>query len=342
MSAENSAVVRQIVPQVVQLETYKAGCITSADALKMNQWTGPDIRVESNKGPTLPFKQLSDGSSLISADVAGLGLLRTLPPGSIVTYMETSRPVGQAQLDTLDEETPQGQARLAQIAKTETVAIVVDQTTGYTKLLGLRRSPREDESTEGQSYGSWGTYDDERGQPVSEKLVAVNILQRLFHPTKGNQATQMLSRGLIPYAQRDSNVTISEVGCSTHETPIDAVLLNFLQGDMEFVPPLMLTSSANMMVRVAYNPTLHNIGPLAQAGDEPQLDDAHLLALAYGTRARKIAKTNPLNLGGGTTEGFVLEAMVNTTIKVAESNAVQNGATAGHVQQDFRSAMGIR
>jgi hypothetical protein len=289
--------------------------ISPAGVLGMTHWEGSGDRNEAR----IPYRELSDGTSLVSLTGYTRAKLRDLAPGSIIAVSSTKKPT----INTVDADL---------VLLYETVAMVIEHNHEGTLLFGVVRQPRPNE----QYQGAWGQY--RVGDTIyREKDDAVDVLQRLFHPQKGIEATQMLST--VFSLTGNGNMSIASAGCFSHEKPKGAIPQNFLLGDTRMVPPIFIDKDdPTKMLRVRMNLEGTQLHPIVDlTGDT---DESHLLARAYTAKAHHIAYANPQGLGAGTKPERVLDALFDTTLTIAE--VAGNGGTVAQGQQILKGNLGLR
>ncbi len=275
----------------------------------------------------LHIADLPDGSFLYAVDHAVYALMREgLPPGSIIETGVMSRMI-------VSQDQIRGFLSFA------TVAIILRHELDKTVLLGLIRKPRPHEQARGMRQGAWGSYDVD-GTTYDEKDDARMALQRIFSPTTGIEGPQILSSIFQSktLTTGGSEQHIREAGCISHEQPMIAIPVNVFLGIATPINMVLTGQEQGRIIRVRLTADSNHLSPLASMGGD--VDEHHLLRMGLITRAEQIAESNPLGLGAGTDTGDVLEAMLETTVRLPEMAG--NGASMRDAAVVFKQTLGLR
>lgn len=288
-------------------------------------------------------RETGRGTSLISLNLAGRMALKDLAPGSIINLTA----VGSRDFTKLNDKDLQTFTRMFDAITT--VATVIAQTDQETELFGYVRQPRDEDKAKNRNQGMWGNYTiDNQGTVRDEKQDAMELLARLFHGEKGNEATNVMSTVFSATtgdpAQMDRTVTAE--GCNSHENPRATIGRNFLTG--YFAPRSISITSDNIFI--GGNPSTDKwaleanldlqggIQPLRHTNDFSNADESPLYVAGLESTAKQIAMKNPQGFGRGTQSGAVVEALLETATALPE---YADGKVADAVYV-FRRNLGLR
>jgi hypothetical protein len=301
---------------VATLDTINKHDFSPAGVLGMNKLMSESIHTQV---PEALGRTFENGVHLLTMDEAGRAILRTMSLGSIVSFLPQGFPLERITSRNIE-------ALLAY----ETLAIVIEHTVQGTILFGVTRKPRLEE----KSIGKWGTYQ-VNSQDYSEKTDAINALKRLFHPTEGIEASQMLSK--VFNLRSFSTETITSSGCYSHEKPKKAIPENFLLGFCKPTSALVISENSSLIMKCIRN--VNGILEPLDSNKKVTMPTDHLMAVAFLAQAESIAVTNPKNLGKGTDPLEIVEAMMQVTPTIVEIAA--NGGRVVDAQRELRSNLGV-
>lgn len=297
-----------------------------AGALGMNRIEIPSNILEAR----LRKRELPDGSLLAPLDYLLKAKLRELPRGSIVGFGN----IGQMQFDRLNEHD------VDLFLAREFIGIIADHTTHQTVLYGLMRSPRAGEAKQGR----WGTYVDDLGNTYRELDDAMTSLQRLFHPTQGVEPWQILSATINQQQLYASDQSLGSVGCGSHNSPKKELPRNALTEPFVFTPPFIIDldqkDTPGFVLHLGIDPATGGLVPLKSNSDPLLRQESHSNAFVLIAQAQKIARENPTNMGSGTEDVRVFNAILETTSALADLTG--NGAPVSEAQRVFKQHLGVR
>lgn len=268
----------------------------------------------------------SDGSHLYQMDQAVFAMLQAdVPSGSIIEVAVMHEP-------------PRTAARAQGFLAYATEAVVVAHHPGAIELIGLVRQPRAEEKAQGRQQGAWGTYA-AQGIVFDEKQDAIETLARLYSIRVGSEGSQMISLLDTDLLHTESaGKRIGEAGCFSHERPKEALPHNMMIGSTMMRTAGVTADDSRLIVRLRHTANTTRLAPLACV-DDP-IDEIHLWSIRLAQRAQKIAASNPLGFGRGTSAELVQEKMLATIGQLPE--LVGNEATIEVLARQFAGALGIR
>lgn len=267
-----------------------------------------------------------DGTAAFTLDPVGLGLLRELPLGSVLGFMDFGTSV---QPNQLGNQLP---AYGNHFIHSELLALVLGQNPSYTQVAFLRNGKQ---NSDGKFVSArWGL-DQKQPFGLSQKDEAMLALQRLFDPSNGIEGSQMqtvFDLGL----QLPGDKRVQEFGCFSHNDPKKATAMNILKGGAQLGFVSIADINPNQWVRIALNNGYPEGLPVPAVSDL----EGFLMFQGMLAAAGRVATMNPSGMGAGTNRLGVFEAMVESAIGLPEQ--VMNGATVGQIQAGFRSQLGLR
>jgi len=267
-----------------------------------------------------------DGTTAFKLDTVGLGLLRELPLGSVLGFMDFSVSIQPNQLGK------KLHTYCNHLLDNELLALVLGQNPSYTQVAFLRNGKQ---NPDGKFVSApWGR--DQKGPfGLSQKDESILALRRLFDPQNGIEGSQMQTIFDLSL-QLPGEKRVQEFGCFSHNNPKAATAINILKGDAQLGFASITNFNPNQWARILLNKGL------PEGLTVPVMSDleGYLMFQGILATAGRVAAMNPSGMGSGTNPQGVFEAMVDSAIELPER--VMNGATVGQIQSGFRSRLGLR
>ncbi len=293
--------------------------------------------------PQLRSRETGRGTSLINLDIAGIGEMSRLSPGDIIALTAVREPNFTDLNRTKFEKFAQGFGGI------RTIATVIGNENHSLELFGYIRKPRQEDLQGGRTQGVWGEYlIDSQGTVRTEEQDAIELLARLFHPRKGNEATNVMSRVFASTTGDPTELdnSIAAEGCNSHKNPRLTIPRSFLTA--HFIPRNIhirpdaiylggRPSKNQWVAEVKIDQTGHVV-PLHRTSGFLEADESPLFVGGIDAAAQRIAETNPQGFGGGTQKGAVVDALLKTASGMHE----YADARVRDVVQVFKSNLGVR
>ena len=263
-----------------------------------------------------PYKALEDGSLYLSLDIAGLALLRELPPGSVI---------GIAQATTgLEHFKPQ------QAFDAEVIAMIIENSPNATRFIGLMKTIVGEDGKPKRML--WNKEVGPTGQ--TEKSLAMSALRRMYDPAVGIEGSQMNSPFDITQTGLPEDQSIRAYGCFSHNNPVAATSQNLMRGSTTQVDRVITTQNPDMYIRVRAGMEYPG---LVQGLEVPVVEESDLMFQGLIATAQRVASRNPSGMGAGTNPEQVFDRLIEESIALPEK--AMNGMPIGVLQQQFINSL---
>lgn len=263
------------------------------------------------------FELLPDGSGLLQAQAAYLGLLH-LKPGDRLGIL-TSLPEGA--------KTPELRLGFAQQLEQVGVVLAHEALSDGSMRTHLLTARRVDGA---HNQVRWNN----RADAYDKKADAAGALTRYFSD-EGSELTQITGALFLPTPTQET--TLNEIGHHSHQAPVAAFGSNMLVRipGVEFRQAHLDHGSPHpdLHVRVGVGPSGETITPLTITSS----DNQRILDITLASTAVMLSQTNPSNMGRGTSPERVFDAMQQAVSRLPEH--MGNGATLAQAHQSFTRSM---